>query len=506
MTNEKIIKARQVQKHDTEENWLKAENFVPKAGEIIIYDADQNNESPRIKVGDGKSNILKLPYASESLIRQGEGVDSIVQVITHEGGTPEGATEPLDNKPKATGVGALALGDFCEASGNNAAAIGYNNKANGKRAFASGASNTANGDWSNASNSFNNANGENSSAFGHYTSANGKNSTTMGNITRTGENAENAVAEGFETQANGINSHASGNGSIAEGKNSYAGGFKAKAAKDNDFAHGLNVEASGGDSMATGNGCKALGSYSRAGGLNSTAKSAVSFAHGNGLITNNSAQAVFGKFNAQKSKALFIVGNGTDDKTRSNALEVYDDQIILGGKALAASDIERITKPTEVISHYTYSLDDLRDLIKLATESDTLKEQPTTHLLQGCSFLGHYYAIMELRMTKASQTTPDSGSSWIIADIYTGTDCYKMYTEYISTQEPGERFSFHGPYKVATKEYVDTQIESVKNSGIIANEKLKLGETELTEEQLKKLLQLLEQPIVTDIQIQEVNE
>ena len=37
---EKNMKARIVHKHDTEANWLKATNFTPMKGEIIVYDID----------------------------------------------------------------------------------------------------------------------------------------------------------------------------------------------------------------------------------------------------------------------------------------------------------------------------------------------------------------------------------------------------------------------------------------------------------------------------------
>lgn len=50
------VKTRILHKHDTEENWQKAANFVPMAGEIIIYDADETNTTPRIKIGDGIFN------------------------------------------------------------------------------------------------------------------------------------------------------------------------------------------------------------------------------------------------------------------------------------------------------------------------------------------------------------------------------------------------------------------------------------------------------------------
>ena len=51
-------------KHDTEANWMLATNFSPLAGEIIVYDPDANNEAPRIKVGDGSTNVNALPFAS----------------------------------------------------------------------------------------------------------------------------------------------------------------------------------------------------------------------------------------------------------------------------------------------------------------------------------------------------------------------------------------------------------------------------------------------------------
>ena len=44
MATEKTLKTRVVLKHDTEANWETAENatnpFIPKKGEVIIYDPD----------------------------------------------------------------------------------------------------------------------------------------------------------------------------------------------------------------------------------------------------------------------------------------------------------------------------------------------------------------------------------------------------------------------------------------------------------------------------------
>jgi len=46
-------------KHDSAENWKKAINFIPKLGEIIIYD----DMDPPFKIGDGIHNVNDLPFA-----------------------------------------------------------------------------------------------------------------------------------------------------------------------------------------------------------------------------------------------------------------------------------------------------------------------------------------------------------------------------------------------------------------------------------------------------------
>lgn len=64
---EKNIKSRIVHKHDVELNWNKATNFIPKQGEIIVYDIDSNHGYERIKIGDGATNVINLPFAISTL-------------------------------------------------------------------------------------------------------------------------------------------------------------------------------------------------------------------------------------------------------------------------------------------------------------------------------------------------------------------------------------------------------------------------------------------------------
>lgn len=64
MATEKNISSRIIHKHDVEANWNKAINFIPKAGEIIVYDKDENYAYERIKIGDGETKVVDLKFVN----------------------------------------------------------------------------------------------------------------------------------------------------------------------------------------------------------------------------------------------------------------------------------------------------------------------------------------------------------------------------------------------------------------------------------------------------------
>lgn len=68
----KIIKSRIAQKHDTELNWNKATNFIPKQGEIIVYDIDSTYTYERVKIGDGKTVAKDLPFVTDNYYTKSE--------------------------------------------------------------------------------------------------------------------------------------------------------------------------------------------------------------------------------------------------------------------------------------------------------------------------------------------------------------------------------------------------------------------------------------------------
>lgn len=83
---EKQFNTRIVHKHDTAENWAKAVNFIPKQGEMIVYDIDDNNSYERIKIGDGIRIISELPFVGSGKVNVTDIIDNLTTNV---------ATKPL---------------------------------------------------------------------------------------------------------------------------------------------------------------------------------------------------------------------------------------------------------------------------------------------------------------------------------------------------------------------------------------------------------------------------
>ena len=88
MATEKTLKTRVVLKHDTEANWNKATTFIPKKGEVIIYDPDSAHNYSRQKVGDGTKTVVALPFFGAS-VGTANSDDSLSKIqYTTEGAIP----------------------------------------------------------------------------------------------------------------------------------------------------------------------------------------------------------------------------------------------------------------------------------------------------------------------------------------------------------------------------------------------------------------------------------
>lgn len=67
MATEKTLKTRIIHKHATEIDWAKATTFIPKQGELIVYDVDDNYTYERFKIGDGTTAVSSLPFVLSNL-------------------------------------------------------------------------------------------------------------------------------------------------------------------------------------------------------------------------------------------------------------------------------------------------------------------------------------------------------------------------------------------------------------------------------------------------------
>lgn len=81
-TANNTIKTRVRLKSDTEANWNKAgprdgsSGFIPLLGELIVYTADATHPFSRLKVGDGVTNVVNLPFIDSGTLN-GEEVEIV---------------------------------------------------------------------------------------------------------------------------------------------------------------------------------------------------------------------------------------------------------------------------------------------------------------------------------------------------------------------------------------------------------------------------------------------
>ena len=98
-TANNTIKTRIQLKSDTEANWNKAgpkdgsNGFVPLSGELIVYTADATHPFCRLKVGDGVTNVVNLPFIDAGTIN-GEEVE-IVKLNTYDDFPSPGNSDKL---------------------------------------------------------------------------------------------------------------------------------------------------------------------------------------------------------------------------------------------------------------------------------------------------------------------------------------------------------------------------------------------------------------------------
>ncbi|MFZ1515359.1 MAG: tail fiber domain-containing protein, partial [Saprospiraceae bacterium] len=174
----------------------------------------------------------------------------------------------------ASGNASFAMGLISNATGSFAVAMGNSTLAQGNSSFAIGSETSATGVSSTAMGFMTNADGDRSTAMGTLTNAIGANSTSLGSFTDAF--GENSTAFGSNTTAFGTNS-------VAIGSDTYASGILS-------VATGLNNESAAYTSLS-------LGRYN------------------DPIATSSKATWV-------ATDPVFIIGNGTSDNDRKNAITI----------------------------------------------------------------------------------------------------------------------------------------------------------------------------------------
>ena len=202
----------------------------------------------------------------------------------------------------ADGKRSFALGNECETHNNYAYATGNDCKANGQSSFATGNNCTSSLDYAFAC-------GNGNKALGHASF-----------VANEGNEAKNyAFAEGYNNKAYGDHSHSEGSTTTANGMSSHTEGW--------NTITGANAEGAHAEGWQT----QALHNASHAGGY--------------GTVTGRANQTVIGQYNTPLSNALFIVGNGGDSKSPSNAFVVLEDGTAYLGdeKVLTKTEWQELT-------------------------------------------------------------------------------------------------------------------------------------------------------------------
>ena len=294
-----------------------------------------------------------------------------------------------DTTNDVLGASSVVLNRLNVASGPDSCASGYHTVASGNNAHSEGLRTTASGACSHAEGGrfnnngtmiYNTASGTASHAEGAGTTASGNASHAEGVGTTASEICSHAEGygtiasgtyshtEGIRTTASGANSHAEGgvlnnNGTMiyntASGNASHAEGAGTTASGNASHAEGIGTTASEICSHAEGYSTIASGTCSHAEGYGTIASGTYSHTEGIGTTAQRKSQTAIGEFNiadtggtdsTTRGDYAFIVGNGTSNTARSNALTVAWDSTVAFGDPSKTFIVEEYTKSYSAIS------------------------------------------------------------------------------------------------------------------------------------------------------------
>lgn len=272
----------------------------------------------------------------------------------------------LGRNTRASGFVATALGDGTLASGGASLAVGFSTEATGEQAVAMGINSKAIGYHSFAI-SGGTASGSQAIALGGTASGNfslTRNSIASGaSSIALGTNAQaigtTAIALGRQSIAQGTESFACGSFALSKGENAIALGYQAEANGYRSLAAGYFAKANNQDAISMGNQTVANGFVSLSTGILTRASGDQASTFGYGTVARAYRSMAIGSFNDSVAGSslgatvatdpAFIVGNGTADNMRSNALILYKNGNLTIAGTLTQSSDARLKKDVERI-------------------------------------------------------------------------------------------------------------------------------------------------------------
>ena len=212
-----------------------------------------------------------------------------------------------------------------------------------------------------AANEYSHAEGYDTKALGDHSHAEGSGTKALGfhshaECSSTEASGDGSHAEGMDTTASGECSHAEGSMTTASSSASHAEGSSTRASGNDSHAEGSSTKASGSHSHAEGSLTEASGESSHAEGLMTGASSSASHAEGYGTTASSFASHAGGKYNKGMTNSTgetdntgdaFVIGNGTEAYTLSNAFRVTYGGAVYGLSAFNSSgaDYAEFIKP-----------------------------------------------------------------------------------------------------------------------------------------------------------------
>lgn len=289
-------------------------------------------------INNQRSNALKVLYDGSTTIAGNITAPAFIGDGSQLTNLPASTVNysDLDDKPFSFGTDENNPGiqaTSTTANGARAFAVGSGTQASGSNAFASGDRTKATNSYTTAMGYKSEASNFASTALGKETIASGQYATAMGQQTTASQNASTAMGDG--SFASGNAATAMGSFTEAIGIASTAMGQQTKASGLRATAMGLLTEASGVQSTATGFNTIANANQSTAMGVATTAEDFASVSIGQFNKTDETPNP--SAFSLQNT--AFVIGNGEDTNSRSNALEVlFDGTTTIAGDLNINSD------------------------------------------------------------------------------------------------------------------------------------------------------------------------